>query len=277
MMHQKGSKVRDQEVGAILNFNPSDCSHWKRGEKNVRSVFALAKLAHALGVETSLIHDISSGTVNVDEAFFEYQESRAYKDVYSLPEGIEVSQISQVRQNVIEFVDSIHKQSGFTTAPLYLPEVMRSFSFVATQQIDMLDKLSRILRVKAGKYCIQYKKGNLKPQTRLSMVKDLSRIIFEGERKRFPELGEGNKDLLALEKMIFAANLLAPRSMLLSEMAKLDARRNVISELATLFWVPKSLVGFQLQDIIRDRQSDVNLDFRSETTMPKSNVTADLN
>jgi hypothetical protein len=42
LMHQRGTKVRDQEVGAILNFNPSDCSHWKRGEKNVRSVFALA-------------------------------------------------------------------------------------------------------------------------------------------------------------------------------------------------------------------------------------------
>ena len=50
MMHQKGGKVRDQEVGSILNFNPSDCSHWKRGEKNVRSVFALAKLADTLGV-----------------------------------------------------------------------------------------------------------------------------------------------------------------------------------------------------------------------------------
>jgi len=34
-------------------------------------------------------------------------------------------------------------------------------------------------------------------------------------------------------------------------MAKLDARRNVISELATLFWVPKSLICFQLQDILR--------------------------
>ncbi len=42
-----------------------------------------------------------------------------------------------------------------------------------------------------------------------------------------------------------------PKTMLLAEMAKLDSRRNVVSELATLFWVPKSLVGFQLQDILR--------------------------
>jgi hypothetical protein len=34
-------------------------------------------------------------------------------------------------------------------------------------------------------------------------------------------------------------------------MAKLDNRKNVVSELATLFWVPKSLIGFQLADILR--------------------------
>ena len=30
MVDQRGGKVNDQEVGSILNFNPSDCSHWKR-------------------------------------------------------------------------------------------------------------------------------------------------------------------------------------------------------------------------------------------------------
>ena len=35
MVYKRVSKVRDQEVGAILNFNPSDCSHWKRGEKTL--------------------------------------------------------------------------------------------------------------------------------------------------------------------------------------------------------------------------------------------------
>ena len=68
LMDKRGGKVRDQEVGAMLNFNPSDCSHWKRGEKNVRSVFALAKLSDALNVEIALIHDIASGAIGLDEA-----------------------------------------------------------------------------------------------------------------------------------------------------------------------------------------------------------------
>lgn len=255
MMHQRSGKVRDQEVGSILNFNPSDCSHWKRGEKNVRSVFALAKLADALGVETSLIHDVTSGAVNLEEAYFEYLESRSFKTIYELIADEDPEEIRQVRERVLNFVEKIQMECDFTTPPLYLPEVMRAFAFISTQPVEMLDKLSRILRVKAGRYCIQFKKGDLKPQTRMSMVKDLSRIVFEGERSRFPELGAVQRNIAPLEEVLFTANLLIPRKMLLNELAKLDTRRNVISELAAIFWVPKSLVGFQLQDILRGAQS----------------------
>ena len=256
LMHQKGGKVRDQEVGAILNFNPSDCSHWKRGEKNVRSVFALGKLADTLSVEPALIHDVASGTVSLDEAFYEFLESSSYRSVFGSEVAVSEA-ASHTREKVGKFVDQIQAECDFVTPPLYLPEGMRAFSFVATQPVDMLDKLSRILRIKAGKYCIQFKKGELKPQTRMSMVKDLARIVFEGERDRFPELGPANPKLYEFEKVLFTANLLIPKNMLLAEMAKLDARRNVVSELAGLFWVPKSLVCFQLQDIVRQSSHSV--------------------
>ncbi len=252
LMHQKGGKVRDQEVGTILNFNPSDCSHWKRGEKSVRSVFSLAKLAEALNVEPSLVHDVASGAVDLDEGFYEFMESRSFKNVAEQAHRVSNPELLEVRQRILKFVDQLLAESEFTTPPLYLPEVLRSFSFVVTQPVEMIDKLSRILRVKAGKYCIQFKKGDLKPQTRLSMVKDLARIIFEGERERFPELGAASQELVEFEEMFFAANLLIPKSMLVKEMANLDARKNVVSELSALFWVPKSLISFQLQELLKD-------------------------
>lgn len=251
MMHQRKGKVRDQEVGAILNFNPSDCSHWKRGEKNVRSVFALAKLAESLGLESALVHDVASGIVNLDEAYYEYLESISYKEIFS-SEIAKSSQADEIRRKVGNFVTLIQKNCEYVTPPLYLPEVMRSFSFVVTQPVEMMDKLSRILRVKPGRYCIQFKKGELKPQTRMSMVKDLAKIVFQGERARFPELGEASNDLMEFEEVLFTANLLIPKDMLMTEMVKLDARRNVVSELAGLFWVPKSLICFQLQETVRD-------------------------
>lgn len=250
MSHQNGGKIRDQEVGAILNFNPSDCSHWKRGEKNVRSVFALANLAEALSVEPALIHDVASGACNLEEAFFEYMEFKHIQTVFAR-DMVKSERAATKREQVEKFVEQIQKECEFITPPLYLPEVMRTFAFVSTQPVEMLDKLSRILRVKAGKYCIQFKKGELKPQTRMSMVKDLARILFEGERARFPELGEGIGELYEFEEVLFTANLLIPKSMLIHEMAKLDVRRNVVSELSSLFWVPKSLICFQLQEIVR--------------------------
>ena len=72
LTEKKGGKVHDQEVGAILNYNPSDCSHWKRGEKNVKSVFALSSLADALQIEPVLLHDIVHGYTSIDEAYYEY-------------------------------------------------------------------------------------------------------------------------------------------------------------------------------------------------------------
>ena len=252
MAHQRGNKIRDQEVGSILNFNPSDCSHWKRGEKNVRSVFALEKLAEALGIEIALIHDIASGFVSLDEAFFEYQESKIFQNLVKELDSLDEAIVRPMVDRVSSFVMTIQKECAFSTPPLYLPEVLRAFSFISTQPVEMLDKLSRILRVKAGRYCIQFKKGDLKPQTRLSMVKDLARIVFEGERVRFPELGPQEDQYVAIEQALFAVHLLLPRSLLMSELVKLDSRKNVISELAGLFWVPKSLVCFQLQNILRE-------------------------
>ena len=251
LVTRRGGKVHDQEVGAILSFNPSDCSHWKRGEKNVRSVFALAKLSESLGVEATLIHDVASGVVGLEEAFYEWQESNNYRNIVAKALEQGTDKVVEVRSRVEEFVAQIHTQSNFTTPPLYLPEVLRFFSFVSTQPADMMDKLSRILRVKPGVYGIQFKRGDLKPQTRMSMTRDLARIVFEGERSRFPELGTTHPGLIAFEQMIFTAGLLVPKTILLEEMAKLDSRRNVVSELAALFWVPKSLIGFQMQDILR--------------------------
>lgn len=267
LLSQRGGKVHDQEIGAILDFNPSDCSHWKRGEKNVKSVFAMAKLSETLGVEATLIHDVASGTVGLDEAFFEYQESKAVKEVLANAyKNSTAEEIAEVHRRVESFVAELHGQSESVTAPLYLPEIIRHFSFVNMQPADMMDRLTRILRVKLGQYTIQYKKGELKPQTRMSMAKDLSRIIFEGERARFPELGEKKAHLVAFEEIIFIASLFVPKGLMMEELSKLDSRRNVVSELGMLFWVPKSLISFQMQDALRSGERTTGATIPSVTT-----------
>jgi hypothetical protein len=251
MTHQRGNKkVNDQEIGNILEYNPSDCSHWKRGEKSVRSVFALARLAETLNVEPSLIHDLASGAAGLDEAFFEYSENISVRSAIASAREAGDDVMNAARSRVEAFVASLHAQCQFTTAPLYLPEVLRFFSFIQMQPIEMIDRLSRVLRTKPGHYVINYRKGDLKAQTRMSVLKDLARIVFEAERSKFPELGAADERTNAYEQLVFVATLLAPRNMLLDEMARLDTRRNIVSELAGLFWVPKSLLAFQMQQLV---------------------------
>ena len=255
LIDRKGGKVHDQEVGSILSFNPSDCSHWKRGEKNVKSVFSLAKLAEALRVEPCLIHDLASGQIGLDEAFFEYSESNEYGSICRSVSEVDTQTVGALRQRIEKFVKRLLDQAEFATPPLYLPEVLRFFPFLTAQPADMMDRLSRILRIRPGQYTIQFKKGELKPQTRVSVVRDLARIVFEAERDQFPELETSDASLLQFEKLLFSVELLAPRSMLKTEIGKLDSRKNVVAELATLFWVPKSLISFQLQDMVRTGRS----------------------
>ncbi|MBP6217640.1 MAG: hypothetical protein KA436_03520, partial [Oligoflexales bacterium] len=37
----EGLRVIDQDIGQILGFDPADCSHWKKGKKNIKSIEAI--------------------------------------------------------------------------------------------------------------------------------------------------------------------------------------------------------------------------------------------
>ena len=131
----------------------------------------------------------------------------------------------------------------------------------------MMDRLSRILRIKHGQYMIQFKKTELKPQTRMSIAKDLSRIIFEVERESFPELGKGRENLYPYEEIMFVANLLVPKSILLKELQTIDSRRNLVAELSTNFWAPKLLVNFQLQEVLRSIKTRASQGVQESTSL----------
>ena len=116
--------------------------------------------------------------------------------------------------------------------------------------------ISRFLRVKNSQYKIQYKKSDLKPQIRMSIISDLARIILENERHQYPELKKINRELLPLEQQCFIASLLIPKDQLRQELCKIDIRKNTIVELSSIFWVPKPLINYQLQELIREGKSE---------------------
>ena len=249
---KKGARVNNQEVGKILTFKASDCSNWKRGAKNVRSIEALNNLAQALGVDHFIIYDIISGFLTLDEAFFEYQESLNLTNIITNIANVSADEVQSSYMMVTKFVEDIHSKANFQSPPLYLLEVIRLFSIINIQSTDIVDKLSRVLKVKSSKYMIHYKSGAVKPQIRLSATKDLAKIFLEAERAKFKELGEVNPKTIEFEKFLFSASLLCPKSLLEQEIKRLDSKSNITSDLASLFWVPRIVINFQLKSLLSE-------------------------
>ena len=54
-----GVRVIDQDIGQILGFDPADCSHWKKGKKNIRSIHAMKSIAGHLGIDEHLVADVA--------------------------------------------------------------------------------------------------------------------------------------------------------------------------------------------------------------------------
>src|SRR5690606_19616207 len=137
-----GVRVIDQDVGQILGFDPADCSHWKKGKKNVRSIHAMKSIANHLGVDERLVIDVAMGEVNEDEAFWEYSGYGSFNIDSSLLENAKkdyfrrnASQWNKDREvefrvateineaRIDQVVAEIHQKVEFKEAPLYLPEL----------------------------------------------------------------------------------------------------------------------------------------------------------
>ena len=73
LRYEGNVKVIDQDVGAILGYDPADCSHWKKGKKNIRALSTLRTIADHLHVDERLLIDITAGKIELEEAIFEYK------------------------------------------------------------------------------------------------------------------------------------------------------------------------------------------------------------
>lgn len=253
LSHQKEGRVNNKDIGLILDFKPSDCSHWKRGTKNIKTVTDLNKIAEYLNVDNALIYDMASGEMGFEEACFEWMETQGILELPDILAEIPRRQLVASHKKILDFVNALHKQAQFSSPPLFLPEAMRYFPYISTQPTTLTDKLTRIHRVRSTHYRIQYKQGTLTPQARLSMAKDLARIVLDTERVRYPELGEYSENTIEYEKLLFASELLCPKFLLAKELPQLDHSLNLNSEISKLFWVPKYLANYQLRGLLHDK------------------------
>jgi|GEM_PF-577579 len=242
---RKGSKVHDQEVGNILQYNPSDTSHWKRGKKAVRSVYALEALAQTLDVDIETVQDIVDGAVDFEEAWLDFSEAEEEKRL-SAEAGGEIAMQRRDRQLLLEKVASdLLAKASVASVPVYLPEVLQVLPFIQVSQGEVSDKIARSSRVKPGLYSIRCRKGEMRGHTRAAIAREIARVILYSERDSFsipPKL----ENLSFFEIVDFSNALIVPREALRAEIQKVPSKMNMVKTLSDVFWVPKSVIRARL-------------------------------
>jgi len=268
-----GIRVIDQDIGQILGFDPADCSHWKKGKKNIRSIHAMRSIADHLGVEHKLVTDVAFGEVDHFEAFHEYRGyglfeadekivETARKDFYrknshqwSKDKEIEIRKFFEIDHSHIQnSVFNIHRKVNFTECPLYLPEILNAFpdiTFKADKKLLLSQEQPIQYHISGGKIQISHpEKFEMKPYLRFKVAKalgyfflgDLPGKVFAADQSLEHYMHYVND----IRTNVFAVNLLLPKPLVFAEIAKLGGSKDLVTQLAEVFWVSRSLMNQRL-------------------------------
>lgn len=277
-----GIRVIDQDIGQILGFDPADCSHWKKGKKNIRSIQAMKSIAEHLGVDEKLVIDVASGDLDDIEAFCEYSgygafnlDSRIFdaakKEFFKRHSGtwskdketIFRMQYSPNEAAIDRIVSEIHQRINFQEAPLYLPEVMSSHpevTFVTTPN-EMRENQSGVPQVtvvrKGTHTSIIFPAGTeMRPYMRYRIAKAMAEhFLAEIFASNNAELKEYSSHLTEVQSNLFAAKLLVPIQVLRRELAQINVSKDIVGQLSEVFWVSKSFMNRRLKEALQDSSS----------------------
>jgi hypothetical protein len=282
-----GIRVIDQDVGQILGFDPADCSHWKKGKKNIRSIQAMKSIANHLGVDEKLIVDVAAGELDETEAFYEYSGYGAFsidnkifeaakKDFYrrnaaswTKDKENEFCEFFDASEAAIDrLVNEIHERINFKEAPLYLPEVVAAYSSISLSPVDSLpaaDAAPLNVTQKEQTTSITYVGGTeMRPYMRYRIAKAMAPHFLSqlsdplnaaASTKPNEELSEYAQHLLEVQSNLFAAKLLTPATLLRREMGQVNVAKDIVSQLAEIFWVSKTFMNRRLKDILQIQAS----------------------
>lgn len=270
-----GIRVIDQDVGQILGFDPADCSHWKKGKKNIRSIQAMKSIADHLGVDERLVVDIASGELDEHEAFFEFTGYGAFeidskvmeiakKDFYRKNAGtwtrdkeLEFKALFDANEAIIDsVVKEIHEKINFAEAPLYLPEVAAHYQHIKLTATEPSATISEATPVSSsenqGVLSIQYLAGlEMRPYVRFRIAKAMAQSFLRPHQaKGNQDLGDHSQHIQEVQNNIFAARILIPAALLRKEMGNINVGKDIVVQLAETFWVSKTLMNRRLKEIL---------------------------
>ncbi len=268
-------KVIDQDVGAMLGYDPADCSHWKKGKKNIRALATLRSLADNLNIDERLLIDIASGNIGLEEAVFEYRGYGSFnlngrpletlkKEFFKnptrwQPEGQPMRSFEEIfnvdRAATIRMAEEIIRMGSFTEAPMYLPEIIRCVPNVTLTSEENLAQ--PIIAEMTGEGTeatlnLRYRGPEMRPYIRFNLARELFKFLVRSGNPLAAPLGKMADEVMEIAANIFAGSLLVPASFLRKEVERIDSSKDIVLQLADTFWVSRSLMNQRLRDFMEN-------------------------
>ena len=269
-------KVIDQDVGAILGYDPADCSPWKKGKKNIRSYSTIRTIADHLNVDDRLLVDITAGKVGLEEALFEYRGYGSFsltgkslenvrKEYFTNPQRWQQTDsvqrtsfedVFKVDRPAIEtIVEKIVTMGNFIEAPIYVPEVFQLFSNIKIERDESMAEAVRVINDGQGanlRTVVRYKGMEGRPYVRFLMAKELFLFLVRSGNQMVRHLQQASQEIIEIQANIFVENLLVPSRMLGSAIQAADPTKDLVQQLSETFWVSKTFMNQRLRDYLEN-------------------------
>ena len=265
-------KVIDQDVGAILGYDPADCSHWKKGKKNIRALSTLRNIADHLQIDEQLLVGIASGKVGLQEAIFEYKGygnfsmrdhplEKLKKEFFKNPAKWQIDNRIRTfdelfnidRRWVLQTARSVLSMGHFEEAPIHVQEVFNLFphvNLVVNPAIEQEIKVDTEGEGSDLQATVSYQSTEMKPYLRFLLLKELFTILCAS--KHFDDITASPTEVRDIQSSIFALHVLIPDHLLLKEVESFDSSQDIVAQLTDVFWVPKSLMNIRLREHTKD-------------------------
>lgn len=258
-------KVIDQHVGAILGFDPADCSHWKKGKKNIKSLDTVKAIAQHLDLAERDVLDIIAGRADVEESLQEYKgygqaslnskqiddlKREYFKNTSRFQSALGVQSFEELidlkRSATIAYAEELLLRARVATPPVMIPEVLEILDD-GLRMIEGSENQTTPVMVETahGVTTLTYRGGVMKPYLRFLIAREIGRHLLIGNQS-LPEL----QQLVDARLNIFASALLMPSPLIQAALRHADPTCDLVEQLSVLFWVPRSIVSCRLRDFI---------------------------
>lgn len=263
-------KVIDQDVGAILGYDPADCSHWKKGKKNIRSLSTLRSIADHLNIDERLLIDIAAGKIGLDEAVFEFKGYGSFalngrnletlkKEFFKNPSRWDEENSSRSfedlfdvnRPEVVKVAEAILDMGKFSEAPIYIPEIVRLLNGIRIEKDETIEQ-NLVVVITDQETLLRVKGDENRPYMRFTIAKEIFKHLVRTGHSSAARFAGVPPEVLDVQANIFAGVLLVPGQMLRKEVEKIDSAMDIVLQLADTFWTSKALMNQRLRDYMEN-------------------------